>query len=99
VTFERLVGLHVTDDAAYQAYRDAMTPLLNACGGGFRYDFKIAETLRSDTHSPINRVFAIHFPDQATSNAFFSDDAYLKIRAEYFERSVAATTILATYER
>ena len=47
MAFERVMGLHVIDDDEYQRYRDAMEPILNAIGGSFGYDFKIAEVLRS----------------------------------------------------
>ncbi|MCZ6856513.1 MAG: hypothetical protein O7F70_00805 [Gemmatimonadetes bacterium] len=39
---EILRGLNVADNDGYQAYRDAMFPLLERFGGGFRYDFTIA---------------------------------------------------------
>lgn len=99
MAFEMLVALQVTDDDGYARYREAMTPILARFGGGFRYDFRIAEVLRQETEAPINRVFTIHFADQASSRAFFSDPAYLEIRNEFFARSVGATTILASYER
>ena len=99
MAFERLVGLQVIDEAGYQAYRDAMTPLLVACGGGFGYDFKIAEVLKSATPEPINRVFTLHFPDQATMETFFADPRYQEIRRQHFDRSVAAVTRIAAYER
>jgi hypothetical protein len=45
----QLVGLHELDDAAYDDYRAAMRPILDRFGGGFRYDFKIAEVLQSES--------------------------------------------------
>jgi uncharacterized protein (DUF1330 family) len=99
MTHEMLVGLHVTDEASYQAYREAMTPMLAACGGGFRYDFRVGETLRSETAEPITRLFTIHFPDSEAANAFFDDPDYQAVRRLHFEGAVAATTILATYDR
>lgn len=98
MAFEMLVGLQVNDDAGYTCYREAMTPILARFGGGFRYDFRVAEVLRQESESPINRVFTIHFADKASSEAFFSDPAYLEIRNEFFARSVGVTTILASYE-
>jgi uncharacterized protein (DUF1330 family) len=95
---ETLVGLNVVDDRAYQSYRDEMTPLLRRYGGGFGYDFKVAEVLQAETEAPINRVFTIYFPSDDESKAFFSDAEYLKIKARFFETSVADTTIIATYE-
>lgn len=64
MAYERLVGLQVTDPGMYQKYREAMKPLLERHGGGFRYDFWIQETLKSEAKSPINRVFVIYFQDK-----------------------------------
>ena len=99
MTFENLVGLHVTNEAKYAEYRAAMTPLLKAHGGGFRYDFLIARTLHSEARHPINRVFAIHFPDRARRDAFFAHPDYVAVRARLFAPAVAGTTIIAEYER
>lgn len=99
MAFERLVGLHVVDDDAYQAYRNEMTPILHSYGGDFGYDFKIAAVLRSKTEAPINRVFTIFCPDEATMTAFFADEKYLEIRKRHFDRAVRAVTVIAVYER
>ncbi len=94
-----LVGLNVVNDKKYQAYRDEMMPILKRYGGGFGYDFKIAEVLTSRTDAPINRVFAIFFSNKDSMDSFFSNDEYLKVRQRHFEKSVTDTTIIATYER
>lgn len=94
-----LVGLNVVDDEAYQSYRDEMTPILKSYGGGFGYDFKVSEVLKSETEVLINRVFTIYFASKDSMNSFFSNHEYLKIKQRYFEKSVADTTIIATYER
>jgi uncharacterized protein (DUF1330 family) len=99
MTHELMVGLHVTDDAVYAEYRAAMTPLLEGHGGGFRYDFTIAKTLKSASPHPINRVFAIWFADKARMAAFFANPDYLAIRERFFTRSVAGTTIFGGYDR
>lgn len=96
---ETLVGLQVVDDDLYARYREAMTPILERYGGGFRLDFTVARTLRSDVPHEINRVFAIRFPDQARKEAFFADPAYLQIREAFFKRAVKDVAILAAYER
>ena len=98
MAFEMLVGLDVTDDEGYQKYRAAMSPVLAQHGGGFRYDFRIGEVLRSETNDRINRVFTIHFSDRDARERFFSHPEYKKIRAEFFESSVGATTLIAEYE-
>ncbi|MEE8289274.1 MAG: DUF1330 domain-containing protein [Nitrosomonadaceae bacterium] len=99
MALEMLVGLNVVDDEAYQSYRDEMTPILKSYGGGFGYDFKVSEVLKSKTETPINRVFTIYFSSEDSMNSFFSNDDYLKIKKRHFEKSVADTTIIATYER
>ncbi len=71
MVYEMLLGLHVTNDKVYQDYREKMTPLLVECGGGFGYDFKISEVLKSQTDKEINRVFTIYFPDQEAMEQFF----------------------------
>ncbi len=95
---EMLVGLNVVDDQAYQSYRDEMTPILNRYGGGFGYDFRVAEVLRSTTEAPINRVFTICFPNEESMNSLFSNEDYLRIKQSHFDKSVSDTTIMATYE-
>lgn len=94
---EVLVGLDVLDNEAYADYRSAMRPILTAFGGGFGYDFRIAEVLKSESEVEINRVFTIRFPDAATMDAFFSDEAYLKTKRQFFDRSVRGTEIIAQY--
>ena len=47
MALEMLVGLYVVDDEGYQSYRTEMTPILESYGGGFGYDFKITEVLKS----------------------------------------------------
>lgn len=95
---EMLMALNVTDDEPYQEYRRAMMPILESYGGGFGYDFRVSEVLISATDEPINRVFTIRFPDRETRERFFADEAYLRVRRQYFEASVGATTIIAAYE-
>ena len=99
MAYELLVGLHVTNDDMYQAYREKMTPALVECGGGFGYDFRIAEVLRSQTDHEINRVFTIYFPDKEAMQQFFSAESYKAIKVEFFESSVASTTVIAEYTR
>jgi uncharacterized protein (DUF1330 family) len=98
MAIETLVGLQVVDDEGYQSYRDEMMPILESYGGGFGYDFKISEVLKSKTQAPINRIFTIFFPNQDSRNSFFSSAKYLKVRQRYFEKSVTHSTIIATYE-
>ena len=98
MSYQILVGLNVTDAEGYQQYRDAMAPLLEQYGGGFRYDFWTSEVLKAETEDAINRVFVIYFKDRESKQAFFSDPDYQPIRNRYYESSVKATTIIAEYE-
>lgn len=64
MAFEMLVGLNVVDDEGYQSYRDEMTPFLESLGGGFGYDLRVSEVLKSETKEPINRVVTKFFPNE-----------------------------------
>ncbi|HEY8966383.1 MAG TPA: DUF1330 domain-containing protein [Candidatus Methylacidiphilales bacterium] len=95
---EILLGLQVSDDALYTRYREAMAPMLALAGGAFRFDFQVAAVLKKQTEAPINRVFAIRFPDRAAKERFFTDPAYLAVRERFFTASVEAVTVLSEYE-
>ncbi len=99
MAIETLVGLYVTDDDSYQKYREGMFPILQSYGGGFGYDFKVSEVLKTEVDSPINRVFTIYFENGEAMNSFFANEKYLEIRKKYFESSVTSTTIISKYER
>lgn len=94
---ERLVALFVTNDDLYNKYRKNMLPILESYGGGFGYDFSISEVLKSKVNEPINRVFTIYFKNEKAMDDFFSDEEYLKIRKQYYEPAVSATTVIAKY--
>ena len=98
MAIEILVGLNVIDDDEYQLYRDGIAPILKEIGGGFGYDFRVSEVLKSKTNEPINRVFTIHFSDEDTMNSFFTNDQYLGIKERHFENSVTDTTIMARWD-
>ena len=95
--YEFLVALNVTDEMLYQKYREQMAPILKKHGGGFGYDFKVSEVLKSEVETPINRVFTIFFASEEASKAFFSHDEYQRIKAACFEKSVSSTTIISRY--
>ena len=99
MSFEMLVALHVTDHARYADYRAAMTPILERYGGGFGYDLEVGRVLKPSTATHLNRVFTIHFPDEATKDAFFADEEYGGVKRAHFEGAVADTVIIASYER
>ena len=96
--FEMTVGLFVADQEKYAQYRAEMTPLLEAAGGRFRYDFEVARTLKGETVGEINRLFLIRFPDRASKDRFFADSQYLEIRARLFDKAVSRRVTIAEYE-
>ncbi len=93
-----LIGLEVTDDAAYARYRAAMRPILEEHGGAFGCDLAVARVLLPENEPRLNRVFTISFPDRAARERFFADQRYRAVRAEHFEPAVARTVILGEYE-
>ncbi len=98
MSFERIMGLEVSNDEEYQKYRENMIPILHSFGGRFGYDFKVSEVLKSKTQSPINRVFTIDFPSREVMDNFFSDPSYLEVKNKYFTESVNSVTTIAMYE-
>ncbi|MCW7469459.1 DUF1330 domain-containing protein [Leptospira kanakyensis] len=99
LSLETIIGIQVKDDELYTKYRTEMKYLLDKYEGGFRYDFKIQETLKSETESSINRLFLIYFKNKERKLSFFADPEYKKIREKYFVPSVESTTQIAEYER
>lgn len=99
MSYEILVGLKVTNNEIYQAYREAMAPILNQYGGHFCYDFHVSEVLKAEQGEDINRVFTLNFPSEAQQTRFFQDEGYLKVKAQYFDLSVAGVHILAAFNK
>lgn len=94
----RLYGLYVKDQELYRRYRAGMTPILHGYGGDFGYDFEVGQVLKSESERPINRVFTIRFPDRASADRFFADDAYLAVRHALFVPAVSDITTIASFE-
>ncbi len=98
MSYERIFGLEVADQATYTQYRKEMVPLMEAASGTFRYDFDVARVLRGEKDAQINRAFVIRFPTRAASETFFADPRYLEIRRRLFEPSVASIVLIAEYD-
>jgi uncharacterized protein (DUF1330 family) len=96
--FVQLFGAQVDDDVLYRRYRESMLPIVQRYGGAFSYDFVVSRALISETAHPINRVFAIHFPDRGRAEALFADPSYLAARHAFFVPAVSAITRLAAYD-
>jgi uncharacterized protein (DUF1330 family) len=99
MSFERIMGLDVADDEAYQRYREGMIPILESFGGSFGFDFKISEVLKSKADASINRVFTIDFPSKEIMDNFFSDPSYLEVKNQYFNSSVKSATVISMHEK
>ena len=97
MALEIVVGLEVIDDESYQLYREEMIPILETYGGGFHFDFKVSEVLKSKSKDPFNRVFTIYFRDEQAKEEFFSNPEYLKIKEKHFEKAVTHKTVIASY--
>lgn len=95
--FTRLFGVQVDDPQKYAEYRARMTPVLHAHGGDFGIDLEVSRVLRAPNAAAMNRVFTIVFPDRAASSAFFANDSYRAIRAEWFEPAVSRVSTLAEW--
>ena len=96
--YQMLVGLRVTDQDRYTAYRSEMRPLLAAAGGAFRFDCDVARVLQGDTEAGVNRLFVIEFPSREAKEKFFADPRYVQIRSRLFLTAVASTSVIAEYE-
>jgi len=99
MTFERIMGIEVIDEAEYQQYRENMIPILTLFGGSFGFDFKVSEVLKSKTEECINRVFTIDFPSKEIMDQFFSDSSYLEVKEKYFKHSVNSVTTISMHEK
>ncbi|MBU0911379.1 MAG: DUF1330 domain-containing protein [Gammaproteobacteria bacterium] len=95
---ELLVGLQVNNPELYAEYRRLMTPLLHQHQGDFGCDFVVQQSLKPADNA-INRVFTIYFASQELLDNFFSHPDYLAIRQQFFEPAVAASHILASYQK
>ncbi len=95
--FTQLFGVQVDDQQKYSEYRARMTPLLHAHGGAFGLDLDVARVLRAPNDAVMNRVFTIVFPSRQASSAFFANESYRAIRAEWFEPAVSRVLTLAEW--
>lgn len=99
MAYELLVAMNVTDEKLYDEYRAGMLPILRRYGGGFRHDFVVSRTLKSEADHPVTRVFAIYFADKKSKEAFYADPAYQAVKQRFWAPSVKGRTIIAEYER
>jgi uncharacterized protein (DUF1330 family) len=96
-TNEVLIGVHVIDETGYARYRAELAPLLEAHGGRFILDVRVAEILRAPSPTAFNRLFAIRFPSARHHDAFFADPDYVALRSRLFEPNVSDMVRLGDY--
>lgn len=94
---ERLIGVQVTDEKGYQAYRDHMTPILKQHGGQFVVDVRVSEVLLAPDSQSFNRLFTLRFPNENAMAEFFGSPEYAEVREKFFVPSVSSTSPLAKY--
>jgi len=99
MTFERIMGINVSDDEEYQLYREGMMPILRSFGGSFGFDFKVSEVLLSKTDNDINRVFTIEFPSKKVMDEFFANPEYIAVKKRHFANSVTSKIIISMHEK
>lgn len=99
MSFERIMGIYVTDDDEYQNYREGMLPILHSFGGSFGFDFKVSEVLKSKTNDPINRVFTLEFSNRQVMEEFFSNPNYIEVKNKHFKNSVQSVTTISMHEK
>lgn len=99
MSYERIMGLEVTNPDIYQKYREEMMPILHAFGGSFGFDFQVSNVLKSKTDDTINRVFTLDFPSKEVMDKFFNDPNYLAVKQQYFNHSVKSVTTISMHEK
>jgi uncharacterized protein (DUF1330 family) len=97
--FTQLFGVQVDDQKNYAEYRIRMTPLLRAHGGDFGIDLDVARVLRAPDDAAMNRVFTIVFSSREASSAFFANEGYRAVRAQWFESAVSRVATLAEWSK
>jgi uncharacterized protein (DUF1330 family) len=97
MAYEIHVGIKISDQAGYQAYRDGMMPILQHYQGEFVFDVTVDQTLTNALTEEVERVFIIRFPDEAHKNNFFADPDYQAVRKAHFESSVSYSSIFRAH--
>lgn len=93
--YETWMGVVITNPEIYAQYRTAIGPILASFGGRFRVDLEVTKVLQPATAPPLNRVFALEFPNREAKLKFFADPKYLETRARLFESSVSQWAVLS----
>ena len=97
MSHDLLIAVDVIDPPLYEAYRDAIVPIMGRVGASFRHDVQVGDVLTPGGDVPMSRLFVISFPDRAARDAMFGDPSYIDIREAHFPKALNAITILAAY--
>ena len=97
MSYQRIMGLEVSDPQEYANYRAAMKSILASFGGEFTFDFIVSEALLAPANSNINRVFCLSFPSEQAMQNFFTDAQYLVVKERHFSLSVKTVTTLSMH--
>ena len=72
-----IAQLTVTDPEGFQAYREAVLPIIEAHGGRFLVRGSEVSSLEGVPSQPC--VIVLEFPDKAAAEAFYNSDEYQEI--------------------
>jgi len=72
-----IAQLKVTDPAGFEAYREAVLPIVEAHGGRFLVRGADVSSLEGETSQP--SVIVVEFPSKAVAEAFYNSPEYQEI--------------------
>ncbi len=88
-----VANVEVTDQAAYEEYRQRVPAVIAAYGGRYLVRGGASEVLEGSWH--LNRCVVLEFPDMAALKAFWTSPEYRVLRAI---RERAATSSIVAIE-
>ena len=69
-----IAQLTVTDPEGFEAYRQAVSPVIEAHGGRFLVRGSTVSSLEGEAGRP--RIIVLEFPDKATAEGFYNSPEY-----------------------
>lgn len=72
-----IAQLTVTDPEGFEAYRAAVSPIIEAHGGRYLVRGGAVSNLEGEPGRP--RIIVLEFPDKATAEGFYNSPEYQKI--------------------
>ena len=74
-----IAEIDIHDPAGFEAYRDAVAPMIAAHGG--RYLVRGGLTVALEGDAPTTRIVVLEFPDTDSAQRFWSSDDYAPVAA------------------